>query len=427
MSRTWLLGVLMVAGCTRLKGEPGPTSAQFPLGIASGEASSNGALLWTSHVGPGAVRVLVWKAGEEANGPLQTVPCQPDGDGLVHQVVTGLAASTWHTYQFVETVNGEETARSELGRFRTTLADDALAPVRFGAVSCINQRYPLDPLLQAASRDDLDAFLLLGDSLYADGSKSRLDFSDVWKRALGRYPQRRLRASTSLIPTWDDHEVTNNFDAKDGLVPVGRDEYFAFQPIGRPVDDPNRVWRSVRWGKTVEFFVLDCRGERDVASGRYVSDAQLAWLEKGLTSSTATFKVILNSVPISEFPGPLFGLGKDDRWEGFPTQRTALLQFIDDQKIPGVLWISGDFHLASAGRVSRSGPGQQAIEALVGPAGQQPNVSPTYPGKPQFDFATGVNNYTIVDLDPSTRVATLRYVSGTGKILSELSYDLNAK
>ena len=57
MSRTWLLVVLLAAGCSRLKGEPGPASAQFPLGVASGEANSNGALLWTNHLGSGEVRL----------------------------------------------------------------------------------------------------------------------------------------------------------------------------------------------------------------------------------------------------------------------------------------------------------------------------------------------------------------------------------
>lgn len=427
MTRAGAAIFFLLVGCAKVRGEPGPTSTHFPLGVASGEASAAGALVWTNHVGSGEVSLLVWKAGDEAGPPLQTIAVQPDADGLLHQPVTGLTSSTWHTYQFVETVNGEETARSELARFRTTMADDALEPVRFGAVSCINQRYPLDPLLEAANRDDLEAFLLLGDTLYADGSSSRMDFADIWKRALGRHPQRRLRASTSLIPTWDDHEVTNNFDSMDSRVPVGRDEYFAFQPIGRHLDAPNRLWRSVRWGKTVEFFVLDCRGERDVTKGQYVSPEQLDWLERGLSTSSARFKVILNSVPISEFPGPLFGLGRDDRWEGYPAQRTELLEFIDAHQIAGVLWVSGDFHLGSVGRVSRSGPGAKAIEALVGPAGQTPNVSPTYPGKPQFDFATGVNNYAIIDLDPATLVARLRFVAGNGKILSDLSYDLNAQ
>lgn len=428
LSRRAMLAALGATACApAAPGEPGPASSRFPLGVASGEATPDGILLWTYSPGTALVKVSLWRDGEDTHEPLQTVDVKADADGLVHQPITGLEAGQWYVYRFVEWTAGQETARSELGRFRAALGDDVLAPLRLGAVSCLKQSFPLDPLLQAAQRGDLDAFLLLGDSVYADGAITAADYRAKWHDALDRYPNRRIRAATSLIATWDDHEVQNNFDGEpvpEAQLAAGRAGYFDFLPVRRQAAAPERLWRSMRWGRTAEFFILDCRGERNHATGEYLSAAQLAWLQAGLSASPAMFKIILNSVPISEFPGPLFATQITDRWEGFPAQRTALLRYIDTERIKGVLWISGDFHLGTLGRVSQAGPGSTAIEALVGPGGQAPNVSPTYPDMPQFDFATGINNFVIIDLEPRDGTARLRYISGTGKTLADRTYVL---
>lgn len=427
LSRRAMLAMLGTAACApKFASEPPPASPVFPLGIASGEATPDSVILWTKYTGAARLELRVW-ADEADPASAQVLPVDMDDSGHVHTVVTGLRAGCWHRYEFVELLDGAEVGHTEIGRFRTALAPDALQPLRFGAVSCTHQRYPLDTLLQAAARDDLDAFLMLGDTLYADGAKTSQDYRNAWEEALGRHPHQRLRAQTSLVTTWDDHEVVDNFTAErslTGLVNEGRARFFEYQPIRPNPRAPERLWRSLRWGRTAEFFVLDCRGERHVDEQQYVSREQLDWLKNGLASSPAVFKLILNSVPITEFPGPLFGLQLHDRWEGFPAQRRELLDFIDTQKIPGVLWVSGDFHLGTVGRVSREGPGSKAIEALVGPGGQRANTSPTYPSPPQFDFATGVNNYVMIDLDPATVTARLQYISGSGKIIEDRSYPL---
>jgi alkaline phosphatase D len=415
-----------VACAPRFAAEPPPVSPAFPLGVASGDATSTGVVLWTRCASGRPAFARVWRE-EDGDGPAtRVIDATPAADGLVSLEVTGLSPGTWHRYQFVERAEGDEAAHSEVGRFRTAFAPDALLPLRVGAVSCTHQKYPLEPLLRAAERVDLDAFLILGDALYADGAETSDEFRAVWHEALGRHPHQRLRASTSLITAWDDHEVVDNFTSSERLplVAEGRARFFEYQPVRRSPDTPDRIWRSLRWGRTAEFFVLDCRGERRPTEGLYVSPEQLAWLERGLAESPCVFKVILNSVPITEFPGPLFGLQVHDRWEGFPAQRDELLRFIEARELSGVLWVSGDFHLGTVGRVSRSGPGSRAIEALVGPGGQRANTSPSYPSRPQFDFATGVNNFVLIDLDPATVTARLRYVSGAGAVIADHAYRL---
>lgn len=427
LSRRAMLAAFGTVACgPRLSMEPPPASPVFPLGLASGEARPDGAIVWTRYTGAAQLTLHVWREDADASGS-NPLPVDADDHGFVHVTLTSLEPGTWYRFQFTEVLDGSEVGHSEVGRFRTAFAPDVMQPLRLGAVSCTHQKYPLDTLLQAAARDDLDAFLVLGDFLYADGAKTTDGFREIWDEALGRYPHQRLRAKTSLVTAWDDHEVVDNFDAElalSGLVNEGRARFFEYQPVRPDPSSPSRMWRSLRWGKTAELFVLDCRGERHPEHQEYISPEQLAWLKRGLETSPCVFKLILNSVPITAFAGPLFGLQTHDRWEGYPAQRTELLEHIDSKGITGVLWVSGDFHLGTVGRVSREGPGSKAIEALVGPGGQRANTSPTYPSPPQFDFATGVNNYVLIDLDPATVTARLQYVSGAGKTLQDRTYAL---
>ena len=136
------------------------------------------------------------------------------------------------------------------------------------------------------------------------------------------------------------------------------------------------------------------------ASPVYISREQMDWLKAGLKASSARFKLLMNSVPITDFPA-IFDSAANDRWEGYAAQRAEILSFIDDERIGGVLWISGDFHMASVGRVSTAGAGSTQVEILVGPGAQTPNPVAIFAAAPQFDWATGASNLTTLDLDPT--------------------------
>ena len=413
--RVVLGGAAALAACGPAFELTGP----FPVGVASGDVTPDSAMLWTMYRGGRALRVKVWAdAGPtlfDADAPIE------DGN-VVHLAATGLAPFSWYQFQFTD----DAGAQSASGRFRTALAAGRIEPLTFGAVSCTKQGYALGPLRHAASRQDLDAFLELGDTVYCDGAESLNEFRQKWRDGFADPAHQVLRASTSLITTWDDHELFNNWDADS--IPkaefnAGLQAYFEHQPT-RAGPAGQKIWRSLKWGDTAEVFVLDCRGERLPSAGQYLSPGQMAWLKAGLQASTAAFKLIMNSVPISNFPGAFFETEISDRWQGFPKQREEILSFIDDQKLRGVLWISGDFHLGCVGRVSLQGPGQTQLEVLVGPGGQLANPSPSYPSPPQFDWASGVNNYTTFGLDPKTLQVQVKYFDARGTVLLDRTYTL---
>jgi alkaline phosphatase D len=417
-TRRELLAFLAASACG-LPGEAGPASPRFPLGVACGDPTDTTAQLWTVLNGAGPLSVRVWPRADEAQAQLFDVPVGANDVALLP--LTGLQPRTWYAYAF-STGDG---ATSDEGQFRTAPGTDALVPLTFGVTSCARQTEPLTPLTRLAQDYELDAYLTLGDSVYADGAVQLSDYRAKWRTALARRPNRLVRAATGLVATWDDHEVLNDVSADradPAQLAAARAAFFEHQPV-QPAA-PNRLWRSLRFGRTAEVFVLDCRGERDHATGEYISAAQLAWLEQGLANSPATFKLVMNSVPISSYPGVFFGAFAPDRWEGWPVQREALLRFVDEHR-DGVLWLTGDFHIGVAGRVALTGPGAQQVEIAAGPAGANvPNPALSYPSPPQFDFASAVNNVVVLDLDPATRAARVRFVAGDGRVLFEQTYTL---
>lgn len=239
---------------------------------------------------------------------------------------------------------------------RTAPAADDPRPVRI-AVSADIDPYPLfrSDILEQMARTNPELFVSLGDFPYADNGPG-----PALTRA--EYRQRHVEARTEpVIRSWlqsvgiraiyDDHEVRNDWDAVCRAEEPARytaameawDEMF---PL-RGGNAGEVRYRSWRWGAHLECFLLDCRrfrsanGAPDILGKTMLGDTQRVWLLDGIVRSTATFKVILTSVPLD------FGDG-DDHWAAFTTERDALLRALVG--VPGVVFISGDQHVFAAHR-----------------------------------------------------------------------------
>jgi len=412
-------------GCTSGPYRP---SSPFPIGVAAGDATPTSVVLSTRYVGQApTLRVAVSTTDTPVRSTDVRLPVTPGDGGFAQVTLDGMTPGSWYRYVF-EAVDatGAVVETSTEGRFRTALPPDALVPVTFGAVCCTKYTHDFSALTSAGARRDLDAFILLGDICYADGAKSREDFREHWGFTLDTPQYRALRAATSVVPLWDDHEIRNNWE-RATLDPVLFDTALAafreHQPVRSDPASPGRLWRKLSWGRTVDLFVMDSRSERDREHGHYVSPEQLAWLIDGVTTSKAVFKLLLNTVPIGAFDTPFFGPFGDDMWLAYPDQRREVLSAIDKAGTRGVVWISGDFHLACIGRVSHPGqPGDRQLEALIGPGAQASNSLPSYPGAPQWDWASGINNWTELRLDPATRSITFRYHDKNDHVFHEATY-----
>ena len=52
--------------------------------------------------------------------------------------------------------------------------------------------------------------------------------------------------------------------------------------------------------------------------------------------SEAQWKIILNSVPITDMKDLLGPAIADDRWQGYPEDRSDILTFIEEEQIPNI-------------------------------------------------------------------------------------------
>ena len=265
----------------------------FRHGVASGDPTKRGIILWTrvSDVTSHSVKVQ-WQLAEDpemtrivASGHAAT---DASKDFTVKIDVGGLSAGATLYYQF-----RAMGSLSRIGRTRT-LPSGQVESAKFGVVSCAN--YPngfFHVYREIAERSDLDAVLHLGDYIYEYGATG---YASQHAEALGRIPQpenelhslrdyrqrhgqyksdpdsQAMLASLPLIAVWDDHELAND-GWRDGAEGHSEDEgewaarrdaaiqaYFEWMPIrGKPKGKKTRIFREFRYGDLASLIMLDTR------------------------------------------------------------------------------------------------------------------------------------------------------------------------
>jgi len=145
------------------------------LGVASGDASSNEAVLWTRAVDSAAPAAAGLTALIAANDPTVTINVQsfpaatvPTSDYTAKLVVSNLVAGTRYYYRFVNATNPANA--SIIGTFKTAPALNAAAPLRFafsGDADGLIRPYTLAKVFPTLG---LDFFAWDGDTIYETAS-----------------------------------------------------------------------------------------------------------------------------------------------------------------------------------------------------------------------------------------------------------------
>jgi len=161
---------------------PSFSADPFALGVASGEPTPDGVVLWTRlaqkpfEPGGGMTQEAVevsWEiADDEAftKGVRRgTVTATPDWAHSVHVEVAGLEPARWYFYRFAC-----GAATSPTGRTRTAPAADRPAErLTFGIASCQNWEEGLYTAYGQMAGDDLDLILHLGDYIYEHPARDK--------------------------------------------------------------------------------------------------------------------------------------------------------------------------------------------------------------------------------------------------------------
>jgi alkaline phosphatase D len=211
----------------------------------------------------------------------------------------------------------------------------------------------------------------------------------------------------------NDTRSTPPYTAGVHLLPIGLEAFLDYTPIAIAPNTPKRLYRSLRWGKHLELFVIDTRQYRDanIASDSpdrpktMLGREQLTWLKESLAASDATWKVVVSSVPMSiptGFPaaGGRDGWANFDQTTGYEEELLDILRFMDQRGIVNTVWLTTDIHFAEVFRYRPfpASPGFVVHELATGPlnAGIFPNAA----------FDPTLNPEVLFGPDPAATVAT---------------------
>jgi len=400
--------------------EPGleEDGGAFAWGVLVGDPAQDGAIAGARSTETEALTlVLAVASGAGWAEAARIGDLSPGEGGMVQTTLSGLAADTAYSLYLL---CSDGLRRSPVARFRTAPSPDAPSRrVVFGATSCFGGNWPF-PSMDFAADERLDFFLLLGDTVYADGATTLEEYRAFYLTNFSAAPLQDLCTSTGIVATWDDHEVDNNWswdDVSEEKFEAARAAYWEALPQGRGTAG-TQIWRKIAWGPDVDLFVLDCRGER--RDGNYISPEQMEWFKAGLLASAARFKVVLNSVPITDMTNWYGTAFQQDRWQGY-AQRAEILSFIRDNAICGVLWVSGDHHLGMINRVDvAGGPGDNQWEVLTGPSGSMINaLGQLLTLDDQYQQVVLEWNWTRFELDPGLGTALVQFIGDDGAVLAE--------
>ena len=276
----------------------------FALGVASGEPTADGFVIWTRLApdplspdpeAPGGMAgepvPVIWEvAADDAMRRIVrsgTAVATTEDAHALHVEVAGLDPGRWYWYRF-----RAGDAVSAIGRTRTApAAGQPAGSLRLAAGSCANWQHGYYSAYRHIAADAPDLVLFLGDYIYEYIEKR---FPPVRRHSDGieatdlrtyrnRYAQYRtdpdLQAAHAAAPwlvTWDDHEVQNDYagettpDFADPVAFRARRaaayrafwEHMPLRPVARPVGADMALHRTLPWGDLARLWLLDGRQHR---------------------------------------------------------------------------------------------------------------------------------------------------------------------
>jgi alkaline phosphatase D len=395
----------------------------FTLGVASGEPTPDGMVLWT--------RLAPRPLDPDGGMPDQTVEvtCEvatdegfkrivalgkaraaPGSAHSVHIEIGGLKPDREYWYRFRAAGHASPT-----GRTRTTPALDARPErLRIAYGSCQKYEAGYYGAYDHLVADNPDLVLFLGDYIYEGptGKNAVRPHPSVEAHDLATYRTRyglyksdpKLQAAHAAAPwmvIWDDHEVDNDYGRDqdrtnpDPAVFLRRraaayQAYYEHMPLRRtagPVGPDMQLYRALNWGQLAQFQFLDTRQYRNrrtcdaLANGKLIpadcpertdparsllGERQEAWLMQTLAGTTARWNLLAQQYAMGEMKRYRPDLRyNNDGWDGYAASRQRVLDQWTRAKVPNPVVLGGDIHCFIADELGPD-PDRPVASAFVG-------------------------------------------------------------
>ncbi|MCT7658399.1 alkaline phosphatase D family protein [Mycobacterium sp. CPCC 205710] len=369
----------------------------FTLGVASGDPSPDGAVIWTRLApnpladdgfgGMPAQPVDVdWEvAADERFSRVEqrgTITATPESAHSVHVELAGLRPAADYFYRF-----RAAGYLSTAGRTRTAPDPGSLTPMTMCVASCSNYEQGWFTAYRRLAEEHPDLVVHLGDYHYEyagrDGGVRRHVGPET--ATLANYRQRYaqyktdsdLQAAHAAAPwlvVFDDHELANNWagDVPDTPQPAfgvrraaALRAYYENMPLRRsamPTGAGMQLYRRVPWGDLATFHMLDTRQyrtdqacgdrtrtdcvERRDPSATMTGAEQERWLLNGFQQSRARWDVLGQQVFFSQMdltPGPARTYNPD-AWDGYTANRDRIVAGIVNSPVRNAVMLTGDIH-----------------------------------------------------------------------------------
>lgn len=396
----------------------------FTLGVASGDPAPDGFVIWTRLAPeplapeggmPRAALAVTWEVAEDERfarvAATGAALARPELAHAVHVEVAGLAAGRPWFYRF--RLDGHESAT---GRARTAPAAGASpARLRFAVAGCQHYEHGhFTAFRHLAAEAELDFVFHYGDYIYeyAGRQPGQRGWGPLVRSHLGpetigladyrlRYAQYRTdpdlqaaHAAHPFLPSYDDHEVDNNWagphSEEDGrgrfpvAVPpavfalrkaAAFQAWYEHMPVRRaalPRGPDITAYRRMDFGRLLRVSVLDTRQFRDDQpcgdgakpacpevlrpDAQMLGAAQERWLLEGMTDSPARWNILAQQVPMMrrELRDGAISM---DKWDAYPAARQRLLDAMAERRTPNPVVLSGDVHVALAATIRRTPEG----------------------------------------------------------------------
>lgn len=453
----------------------------FKLGVASGDPTPDGVVLWTRLAPrplegggmPEAPVEVGWQvAHDEAMTRIVrsgTTTAVPQWAHSVHVEVEGLEPDRWYFYRFH---TGSE--ESPVGRTRTApQADSVPQRLKFAFASCQHWESGWYTAYEHMLAEDPELVIHLGDYIYEGAAKESRVRSHVGAKlnSLAAYRNRHaqyktdpalqaMHAAAPWLVTWDDHELENNYagaiSENEGIAEAdflqqrarAYQAYYEHLPLRRlslPSGPDMRLYRTSRFGRLAEFFVLDTRqyrSDQPCGDGTKVpceavfdpnttilGDEQRDWLFEGLAKSPATWNVLAQQVLMARIGRTLDDGRKAysmDKWMAYETERRSVLNFLHERRIANPVVLTGDIHSNWACELILDPDDLQSpvvAAELVGTAisstgdGENADYPELYREYPFIKFHNRQSGYVSCEVTPhewTTRFQTVDYVTRPG-------------
>jgi alkaline phosphatase D len=412
-----LLSLGLLGTARPLLARPALDRDPFTLGVASGDPTADGFVLWTRlapdplapHGGmpiPMAAMPVQWEVA--ADETFRTVVAR--GEGLarpelahsVHVEVAGLQPRRRYWYRF----RLGDGATSPVGTVKTAPAAGApIDRVRFGVAGC--QQYEqgfYTAYRSLAEQDELDFIFHYGDYIY-EGTGGINAAKIYVRKHLGdtlysledyrlRYAQYKTdpdlqaaHASAAFVTSFDDHEVEDNwggeFSKKAGVPPevfllrraAAMQAWYEHMPL-RAAQFPRLegmlAYRRFDYGRLLRMHVLDTRsfrsnrycakpggpncGTMDDPRSTMLGAAQERWLADGL-NGRPQWHLLAQQKLVMPLDTRAAGASEPqysaDNWDGYASTRQRLIDAIEQRRLTNVVIASGDAHVNLIGSLPR--------------------------------------------------------------------------